>query len=212
MLPDKSVDLVVTDPPYIIETKGGGICGKDGNVKQFKENHLDTMSNGFSEIVLDEICRVMKKINCYIFCSQKQIIPLLDYFVKNRKCNWNIISWHKINPVPACGNKYLSDTEFILFFREKGVKIYGSFDSKKTWYSTPTNQKEKKLYGHPTVKPLDIVKNFVANSSVIGGVVLDCFMGSGTTGVVCKELERDFIGIEINKEYFEVAEKRIGDK
>ena len=62
-IPDGSVDLVLTDPPYVIETKGGGICGKDGLVKQFKENHLDEMKNGFDTQVLDEICRVLKKIN-----------------------------------------------------------------------------------------------------------------------------------------------------
>lgn len=85
-LPDKSIDLVITDPPYLIETSGGGICDdKKGIVKQFIEHDLDFMKDGFSEEVLDELCRVMKKINIYLFCSQKQIIFLLDYFVKKKK-------------------------------------------------------------------------------------------------------------------------------
>lgn len=74
-IPDKSVDLVVTDPPYIIETKGGGICGDNGIVKQFREHHLDGMNNGFSTEVLDELRRIMKRINIYLFCSKSQLPP-----------------------------------------------------------------------------------------------------------------------------------------
>ena len=210
-IPDGSVDLVLTDPPYVIETKGGGICGKDGLVKQFKENHLDEMKNGFDTQVLDEICRVLKKINVYFFCSQKQIMPLLDYFVKEKKCNWNLLCWHKTNPVPACGNKYLTDTEYILFFREKGVKVYGEFDTKFTYYVTPSNQKDKKKYGHPTIKPIEILQNLIVNSSLENGSVLDCFMGSGSTGVACINTNRNFIGIELDKGYFDIAEKRINE-
>lgn len=203
---DGSIDLVVTDPPYEIATTGAGIY-KQADKQYVKE--LNGMKDGFSEEVLDELCRVMKKINIYFFCSQKQIIPLLDYFVKKKKCNWNILSWHKTNPIPACGNKYLTDTEFILFFREKGVKVYGSFDTKRTWYATPLNQSDKKKYGHPTVKPLSILENLVVNSSQEGEVVLDCFMGSGSTGVACLNTNRNFIGIELDEGYFEIAQNRI---
>lgn len=203
---DGSVDLVVTDPPYEIATTGAGMY-KQADKQYVKE--LNGMKDGFSEEVLDELCRVMKKINIYFFCSQKQIIPLLDYFVKKKKCNWNILSWHKTNPVPACGNKYLTDTEFILFFREKGVKVYGSFDTKRTWYATPLNQSDKKKYGHPTVKPLSILENLVVNSSQEGEVVLDCFMGSGSTGVACLNTNRNFIGIELDEGYFNIAQNRI---
>ena len=205
-IPDKSIDLVVTDPPYDIETSGAGLYKQED--KQYVKE-LVGMKDGFSEEILDELCRVMKKINIYLFCSQKQIIPLLDYFVKRKGCNWNILSWHKSNPVPACGNKYLTDTEFILFFREKGVKVYGSFDTKKTYYITPLNQKDKKKYGHPTVKPEEIVANLIVNGSNEGDVVLDCFMGSGTTGAVCVGINRKFIGIEIDENYFKIATERI---
>ena len=219
-LPDKSVDLVVTDPPYLIETDGAGFFGKKydeytktGQKKQVGERYvmkeIDGMKNGFSDEVLSELCRVMKKINCYFFCSQKQIPILLDFFVNKRQCNWNLLTWHKTNPMPTCGNKYLPDTEFIMFFREKGVKIYGSFETKFTYYVTKRNMEDKKKYGHPTIKPLEIVKNLVINSSNEGDTVLDCFMGSGTTGVASKNLGRDFIGIETNKDYFETAKERI---
>ena len=203
---DGSIDLVVTDPPYEISTTGAGMY-KQADKQYVKE--LNGMKDGFSEKVLDELCRVMKKINIYFFCSQKQIIPLLDYFVKKKKCNWNILSWHKTNPIPACGNKYLTDTEFVLFFREKGVKVYGSFDTKRTWYATPLNQSDKKMYGHPTVKPLYILENLVVNSSQEGEVVLDCFMGSGSTGVACLNTNRNFIGIELDEGYFKIAQNRL---
>lgn len=189
-----------------IATIGAGMY-KQADKQYVKE--LNGMKDGFSEEVLDELCRVMKKINIYFFCSQKQIIPLLDYFVKKKKCNWNILSWHKTNSIPACGNKYLTDTEFILFFREKGVKVYGSFDTKRTWYATPLNQSDKKKYGHPTVKPLSILENLVVNSSKENEIVLDCFMGSGSTGVAALNTNRDFIGIELDERYFEIAQNRI---
>ena len=203
---NKTVDLVIVDPPYEIETSGGGIY-KQNDKKYIKE--LNEMKNGFSNQILDELCRVMKRINIYIFCSQKQIYPLLKYFVENKNCNYNILSWHKSNPIPACGNKYLTDTEYILFFREKGVKIFGSFDTKRTYYVTPLNVKDKKKYNHPTVKPTCILQNLIVNSSLAGDIVLDCFMGSGSTGEVSVLNDRNFIGIEINKEYFQVAKQRI---
>lgn len=207
-IPDGSVDLVVTDPPYLIETSGAGIY-KQADKQYVKE--LNGIKDGFSEQVLDELCRVMRKINIYIFCSQKQIIPLLNYFVERKKCNWNLLTWHKTNPVPACGNKYLTDTEYILFFREKGVKINGEYKTKFTYYVTPLNTADKKLYGHPTIKPVDILQNLIVNSSSPGAVVLDPFMGSGSTGIACKSTGRNFIGIELDKGYFDTAKARIGE-
>lgn len=205
-IPDGSVDLVLTDPPYMIATVGAGIYKRSD--KQYVKE-LGGIKDGFDEKVLDEICRVMKKINVYFFCSQKQIIPLIDYFVKKKNCNWNILSWHKSNPVPVCRNKYLTDTEFILFFREKGVKIYGEYETKFTYYVTPLNQKDKKQYGHPTIKPIKILQNLIVNSALKNDVVLDCFMGSGSTGVACVNTNRRFIGIELDDKYFEIAKQRI---
>lgn len=128
-----------------------------------------------------------------------------------KKCNWNLITWHKSNPIPACGNKYLTDTEYCLFFREPGVKVGGSFETKKSYYVTPINAKDKKEFGHPTIKPLDIIENLIVNSSEPGDLVLDCFMGSGTTCLAAKNLGREYIGFELAPDYFEVAKARIGD-
>lgn len=96
-----------------------------------------------------------------------------------------------------------------MFFREKGVRVYGTYETKKTYYVTPTNQKEKKLYGHPTIKPQEILNNLIVNSTKENEVVFDGFMGSGSTGVACVNTGRNFIGIELDQGYFEIAQKRI---
>jgi len=175
-MPDGCVDLVITDPPYLIGNQGGGFWSKaaEGNHYNARGTRkgmekLGNIKDGFDDAILDELCRVMKKINLYVFCSQKQIQRYLDYFVNKRGCNWNLISWHKTNPIPACGNKYLSDTEFILFFREKGVRVYGTYETKRTFYVTLRNQEDNVRYNHPTVKPLNIIRNLIINSSEMGG-------------------------------------------
>ena len=205
-IPDGTIDLCVTDPPYLIETQGGGIYTHED--KQYVKE-LNDIKDGFCTEILDELCRVMKRINIYIFCSQKQIIPLTDYFVTKRGCNWNLLSWHKTNPVPACGNKYLTDTEYLLFFRQKGVKLYGNFDTKRTWFNTPLNQADKEKWGHPTIKPLGIVRTLVFNSSVEGQTVLDPFMGSGTTAIACIKEKRHFIGFEKDETYWKKSVERV---
>lgn len=171
-IPDNSIDLVVTDPPYILDVRGGGFFGEKsdnygGDIHVMKE--ISSFSEGFNESVLNELCRVMKKINIYLWCSQKQIMQYLEYFVTRKKCNWNILSWHKSNCIPACGNKYVTDTEFCLFFRDKRVKLYGNYKTKATYYITAANQKDKKKWHHPTIKPLHIIQNLVTNSSLGGG-------------------------------------------
>lgn len=76
----------------------------------------------------------------------------------------------------------------------------------------PINREDKNLYGHPTIKPLNIIQTLILNSSREGETVLDCFMGSGTTGVACAKLNRNFIGMEISEEYFNIASVRINEE
>lgn len=106
----------------------------------------------------------------------------------------------------------MSDTEYLLYFRKgKGKCFPQSYDDAKTFYIAPINNRDKKLYGHPTIKPLDITQRIIRNSSREFQTVLDPFMGSGTTGVACKSLNRDFVGIELNENYFNVAKQRIAE-
>lgn len=203
---DNSVDLIVTDPPYDL-VKG---AGKFRNNRKYY-NEIDNISTGFDYDILNEMIRVMKHINIYIFCSKNQLLDLMNFFVNKHHCKWELISWHKTNPIPMCNNTYLHDTEYCIFFRDSNAQVYGEYKTKHTYYVTSTNTKDKKKYGHPTIKPLEIIKNFIINSSVENETVFDPFMGSGTTGVACKELNRNFIGIELDNTYFENAVTRINN-
>lgn len=208
-IPDKSIDLVITDPPYIVTTRGGGIVTRN-NIESFKE--IEFISNGYNEAILPELVRVMKRINIYIFCSHAQILPTLKLFVDGYNCNYTLISWHKTSVAPFCNNNYLKDTEICFHFRERGVPIYGDCQTKKTYYVTNEGRKDKGWWEHPTIKPLRIIRNFIINSSLENETVLDPFMGSGTTGAAAVETGRNFIGMEIDPKYFSIAKKRIDAK
>lgn len=203
-LPDNCIDLVITDPPYMQTANGGGCFGK---LNVFEE--IRPISSGYNPEVLDELDRVMKETNLYVFCSKNEIPHYLARYVTGKGCNFDLLTWHKTNVMPACLNSYMSDTEYLLFFRAPGVKVYGTPATKAKYYVSPMNKEDKAKYGHPTIKPLPIIENLVINSSIRGGYVLDPFMGSGTTGAACKKHGREFIGIEIDPKYFEIAKRRI---
>lgn len=238
-IPDKSIDLIVTDPPYEYTTGG---CGKNqtgeykalfdrknknrADLKKFTDkglnagqvrvwadkeksrNELKHISSGFDYELLEELDRIMKKINIYIWCSKHQVEPLLKHYL-DKDCNIEILTWHKTNPLPTMNNTYANDTEYCIFAREKGVNLYGDYETKRKYYVTSINKEDKELYNHPTIKPLNIIKNLIINSSLENEIVLDCFCGSGTTCVAAKELNRKYIGFEIDDEYYKIASNRI---
>lgn len=181
-LPDKSVDLVVTDPPYsFVDDHGGGAfgtCRGKAKDKQGRKYHteLAPMSKGITNEYLDQMCRVCKIPYIYIFCSKDQLPQFLNY-AKNHKFYFDVLCWHKSNPIPTCCGKYLSDTEYIVLMRGKGTKILGSYETKRKFYVTKLNTADKRKYGHPTCKPVHILKNFIINSSQENDIILDPFMG-----------------------------------
>lgn len=204
LLDDNSIDLVVIDPPYKLN------LNKVKKTSTFNNyaNELLELKDGFDLKVLDLLIQKMKKINIYIYCSKRQVKELLDYFM-SKGCNYELLTWHKMNPSPLTNNNYLPDTEYIVFARERGVRLYGNYHTKRKYYISGTNQVDKKKYKHPTIKPLPLIENHIENSSKPGDVVLDCFAGSGTMLVGAINKGRRFIGFEINEEYFKIAEKRI---
>jgi DNA modification methylase len=236
-IPDNSVDLVIIDPPYLFNDGiGGGAFGVKkrpyhleyyamlkrkghadeeterlrikANSKRIRDN-IASLSSGFDYSILDELCRVQERINAYVWCSKSQLKDLFNYY-DDKRCAIDLLTWHKTNPTPLCNNTYLSDTEYCVFVRQRGVKLYGNYHTKRKYWVTPANVADKKRYGgHPTIKPQEIIENLITNSSERGGVVLDCFMGSGTTGAAAKKLGRSFIGIELDKKYFDIAKERI---
>ncbi len=86
-----------------------------------------------------------------------------------------------------------------------------SYESAKTVYDLPINVKDKEKFEHATIKPLQIMQNIVENSTNEGDIVLDPFMGSGTTAVACKNLGRNFIGFEINPKWYKIACDRLNN-
>ena len=150
-IPAKSIDLIITDPPYELEVNHS--VGRYGDIKKLSYEQIANMSNGFDYSILDEFIRVLKKINIYIWCSKKQLQYLLDYFVTKHKCYWEIINWHKENAVPTGNNTFISDTEYCLFFRQKGVHLGGDYFTKRKYYVAYTNRTDKAKFQHPTIKP-----------------------------------------------------------
>lgn len=208
-IPDKSIDLIITDPPYELEVNHN--AGAFGKKKKLHFSQITNLSYGFDYSILDEFVRVLKKINIYIWCSKKQLQYLLDYFVTKHKCYWELITWHKENAVPTGNNTFICDTEYCLFFREKGVHLGGNYFTKRKYYVTYTNRKDKAKFEHPTIKPLQIIKNFVINSSNENDIIFDPFVGSGTTCVASKELNRNYIACEIDKKRYGVAVDRLNN-
>ena len=102
---------------------------------------------------------------------------------------------------------YLKNCELVLFFRKGKAKPINDMTSRDWVKVNMPTKKNGKL--HITQKPLDFIQKLVTNSSNEGDTVLDCFMGSGTTGVACINTNRNFIGIELDEKYFNIAKERI---
>ena len=206
LLDDNSIDLVVMDPPYLLNLTKVKRTSSFNNYA----NELVNLKDGFDLKVLDLLIPKMKKINIYIYCSKRQVKDLIEYFI-NKDCNYEILTWHKQNPSPLINNNYLPDTEYVIFAREKGVRLYGNYHSKRKYYISGVNQVDKKKYGHPTIKPLNFIENHIINSSKEGDLVLDCFCGSGTTLVGAIKTNRRFIGFEIDENYYKIAKQRVDE-
>lgn len=205
----EKIDAIITDPPYILETDGGGIMNQREFAKELVQNEIH---KGFDSHEFLDLCLPLfetKQHFCGVFfCSNKQIHEYLDWAIKN-DFQYGVGVWHKTNPAPLCGFKYLNDVEYWIYIKGKKSKILGNYHTKSMVYTSQVNKADKKLYNHPTIKPLEIIRNFVLNHSSEGQTVFDPFMGTGTTGVVCKELNRKFIGIESQKHHFDTAVERV---
>jgi site-specific DNA-methyltransferase (adenine-specific) len=126
---DINFDLCLTDPPYIIGDSGGGgaFGSKKREYHRRMNNERETLKAGFDFELLNLISTKMKNFNAYFFCNKNLLCKLLE---KYKDYNFDILTLHKTNPTPMCNNKYLSDTEYILFVRDSGVKLYGRYDTK----------------------------------------------------------------------------------
>jgi DNA modification methylase len=207
-IPDKSVDCIYTDIPYLI--KGGGGGGFMGErVTRIRQNELEGLNEGIDLSILDDFVRVLKHINLFIWCNKHQLLQIMNYFSKYNLL-FELLTWNKTNPIPMTDNTWLSDIEYCLYFREKKiVKLNGGYELKSKWFVSPINTNDKSEFGHPTIKPLELVKKHLLHATQENDVILDPFMGSGTTALAAKEIKRQFVGFEIDSDYHKIAVDRL---
>ena len=196
-IPDNSIDLIVTDPPYGMKFQSH----RRKNVYNKIHNDNDLY---FLNDFLEESYRVMNDNTAiYVFCSWHNVDTFKSAFEKHFKLK-NILVWVKNNH--GSGDlqaSYAPKHEFILY----GNKGRRKFESGRNEDVLCFNKTQNAL--HPTQKPVDLLAFLMQNSSQENAIVLDPFMGSGSTGVACVNTNRNFIGIELDENYFNIAKERI---
>ena len=208
-IPDKSVDLILTDPPYVFHNSGGGQSALGQRTVTLK-NNITFMSDGFDyDQIFSEFMRVCKIPNMLIFCSNAQISSIMGWFERQNGVVVTLLEWVKRNPIPTHNGNYLSDVEYCVFVRGKGATFNNDvpYEYKRKAYIDSLVPSQNRY--HPAQKPLVLLERYLLVHSTEGQTVLDPFMGSGSTGVACAILNRNFIGMEIDDNYFKVATGRI---
>ena len=207
---DSSIDLIATDPPYKITSRGN--AGNTGGMlvnKQSMRGKIFTHNDINCEEYAKEFYRVLKDgSHCYVMTNHINLIHMLNTFTGVGFHFIKSLIWDKGNKI--MGRYYMSQFEYILFFRKgKGVPINNCGTS--DILSIP-NKKTKGEDGknlHDTEKPVALMQILIENSTQEGNIVLDPFMGIGSTGIACKASKRHFIGIELDTQYFQIAKERI---
>lgn len=188
--------------------RGGGSLSK--RIKKIQNSELAKIRDGIDYSILDEFVRVLKKVNIFIWCSRLQVKDIINYF-SDKGCSYEILVWCKDNPTPMTNNVWLSDLEYCLYFRGSGVMLNDGYELKSKWYKSPINKRDKDKFAHPTIKPLPLVERHIKHATQENDIILDCFMGSGTTAVACKNTGRQFIGFEIEKQFYDIAIDRLNN-
>lgn len=196
-IPDGSVDMVLTDPPYGMDFQSNHRKEKYSKIKNDKEL-------SWLNVWVDELFRVAADNTAhYVFCSFHNVDVFKQSLEKKFKIK-NMLVWEKNNTSMGDLKADFAPKYEMIIFLQKGRRfINGSRDPNILKFNRTGN----KL--HPTQKPVDLLQYLLEKFSDEGAVILDPFMGSGSTGVACKNLNRNFIGIELDEEYFKIAQERI---
>ena len=209
-LEDESIDLIITDPPYKVTARGssggtGGMLTKEINKKG------NVFTHNFIKIQdwLPELYRLLKDgSHCYIMTNNKNLLEYLNEITKQGFKIYKVLIWDKGNSIT---NMYYMDShEYIIFCRKGCAKKINNCGSKRIL--SIANKKTKDENGknlHDTEKPVELMKILVENSSQVGELVLDPFVGVGATAIACKELDRQYIGVELDEHYYNIAVNRI---
>ena len=198
-IPDGSVDMILTDPPYGMDLTPQRSNAKFHGVKIANDNNLSWTDSFFKECF-----RVTKKNTCSMFfCSHTCVA---EFIISARSAGYeikNLIVWDKGHF--GMGGNWRPCHELVL------ICTKGRFVTKSNNLRTIINF--KKVHHtkavHPTEKPIDLLEHLIIEPDYDPDIILDPFMGSGSTGVAAKNLNRNFIGIELDEKYFEIAKRRI---
>lgn len=190
-----SVHLTLTDIPY-------GAVNRDSNGLRVLDKSLaDVMTFEIQEF-LEETYRVTSG-TIIIFCGKEQLSEIYDFFNKkqlHKEGTVRQLVWEKSNPSPMNGQYiYLSGIENAVWFKKKGATF--NAHCKNTVFKYPNGRSKQ----HPTEKNHDMLKTLILDNSNEGDIIFDPCCGSGSHCKVAKELGRNFIGIELNSNYFEIA-------
>ena len=140
------------------------------------------------------------------FCAKSQLVDLLTQ-ANDSGNRWALLTWNKPNPTPLVNANYLPDTEYVVHCFGASSDLFGEYADRSRYIVHPAEQNGD--IGHPTVKPLKVICKLMKTGSAHGSIVLDPFMGSGTTLVAAKNLGRRAIGIELEEKYCEIAVNRL---
>ena len=207
---DNSVDLVLTDPPYNISQKNNIKTMKDRNRQglDFGDWDKDFDLTGWIDIVAD---KVTKNGAMIVFSSWKHLSEISLALAENGFDTKDIIRYVKPNPMPRNRDRrYVVDCEYAVWaVRRNGKWTFNRQDPKyqrpEFRFVPPTGKNRI----HPTEKPVKLMQSLVEIHSNPNDIILDPFMGSGSAGVASLNLNRKFIGIEMDKHYFDLAKERI---
>lgn len=197
-IPDESMDLIVTDPPYLINYKSHWCCSKVIS----GDNDYDLIEKSIKEMY-----RVLKPNSAaYIFCSPKRI----DYFMRccldagfNIKNN---IIWVKNNWTSGDLKAQFGQQYEVILLLNKGRKCFNGKRLTDVWYF---NRVSFQHQFHPNEKPVGLLEQCILKHSSENDIILDPFMGSGSTAIACINTHRQFIGIEKDAQYYKIAKRRI---
>ncbi|MEG0898333.1 MAG: site-specific DNA-methyltransferase [Oscillospiraceae bacterium] len=211
-IPDNSIDLIVTDPPYKITARGNG--GNSGGMFQKKSvNNGKVFQTNDLEIEdwLPPLYRILKEnSHCYIMTNNKNITHYLDVIDKSKFHYIKNLIWVKDNKI--MGQTYMSQFEYIIMLRKgshKRINNCGTSDVLQIPNKKMKNSEGKTI--HDTEKPVKLMEILIENSSNKQSVIFDPFMGIGSTAVACKNINRNYLGFELDSLYYEMAIKRIAE-
>ncbi|OFX32619.1 MAG: DNA methyltransferase [Bacteroidetes bacterium GWA2_32_17] len=216
-LPEKSIDLIFADPPYNLSGEGF-LTTKNGKVAKLHKGDWDVITDihKFNEDWMSECIRVLSDTGTIWISGTLHNHPSVGVLLKKLGL-WiiNDVIWFKRNATPLLSTNRLAPSTELIWVASKSKKYFFNYDlakqinggkqMKNLW---EINAERHKTI-HPTEKPETLMQRIILIASKEGDTVLDPFTGSGTTGAVAKKLNRNFIGIEISKEYFDIAMHRI---